>query len=296
MHTKKTIFSFLLLFTAVSACFALEPADFKRSSYALMTYSNEWVDIPAGSDPRAVSFINQYGFRQLELYNGIVWDKYYLIDGFADYALISFDSLRYGDIDFSYKTLDQYKKGSTIFLNERRLSFAKNQTCSSFLQEGGYSYRPENVFIPCKHEWALPWVQNLPWVEGKADEGIGEWIQFDIQDPNEWKDIIFDLIIDGDVTVSILNGYVHPEKQYLFYDNNRIKKATVYLDGVESFDIDFPDRVEFTEFTIPNTVKTVRLVIKEVYRGAKYNDTCITKIDVDYKTCNDPNSAKNSEL
>lgn len=295
MNTKKTIIAFSLLLFALSSCFSFDPSEFKHDEYHIMDYS-DWITISQYDNSQTISFINNYGFRQLEIDNESFWEKYYLIDGIADYMCIYFNSFQYGTIDFTYKTLEEYKKGSRVRLNEQRFSFAKNFACSSFLQEGSYSYAPDNVFIPCKADYGLPWVQNLPWVEGKADDGIGEWIQFDVQDPNEWKDIIFDLIIDGDVTVSILNGYVHPEKQYLFYDNNRIKKATVYLDGVESFDLDFPDRVEFTEFTIPKTVKTVRLVIKEVYKGKKYSDTCITKIDVDYKTCNDPNSAKNSEL
>ena len=47
-------------------------------------------------------------------------------------------------------------------------------------------------------------------------------------------------------------------------------------------DLTFNDFVEFTEFEIPAESKHVKIVIDEVYKGTKYNDTCITKIDVFY--------------
>ncbi|MBP5792794.1 MAG: hypothetical protein J6W46_04025, partial [Spirochaetaceae bacterium] len=62
----------------------------------------------------------------------------------------------------------------------------------------------------------------------------------------------------------------------------RIKKASIYVDGKKLMDLNFNDVVEFTDFEIPADSKHVKIVIDEVYKGTKFNDTCVTKIDVFY--------------
>ena len=70
----------------------------------------------------------------------------------------------------------------------------------------------------------------------------------------------------------------------------------IWIDDKRSFDINFNDYVEFTEFNVPKQTKKVRIEILEVYKGTKYNDTCITKIDVNYSFMLDPDNESNQKL
>ena len=59
--------------------------DFKRTFYEGQLYSND--DLSVENNNSISSFINNYGFRQIEIKN---YKKWYLIDGNIDYALMSF--------------------------------------------------------------------------------------------------------------------------------------------------------------------------------------------------------------
>ena len=80
--------------------------------------------------------------------------------------------------------------------------------------------------------------------------------------------------------VRILNGYVDPLKPHLFKENNRIKKALLQTDTGIKKEFEFRDEVEFTQIILPEDVKHVKLTILEVYKGTKYQDTCITSVEV----------------
>ena len=109
----------------------------------------------------------------------------------------------------------------------------------------------------------------IPWVEGVKGPGIGESIEFDMP-PSRWGWDIY-----------ILNGYVDVFKPHLFRENNRIKKARIETDTGESFIVEFNDCVEFKKIELSWKVdpKKVKITILEVYKGTKYDDTCITSID-----------------
>ncbi|MBP5752967.1 MAG: hypothetical protein J6W60_08955, partial [Treponema sp.] len=83
-----------------------------------------------------------------------------------------------------------------------------------------------------------------------------------------------------DWDIRILNGYVDPLKPHLFKENNRIKKARLETDTGIKKEFEFRDEVEFTQIILPNKVKHVKLTILDVYKGTKYQDTCITAVEV----------------
>lgn len=104
------------------------------------------------------------------------------------------------------------------------------------------------------------------WVEGKADYGINEWIEF--------KEVSQSLIIS--------NGFQYSKQ--VFMENSRVKsfevkvgnKTVCYLQlddcmGTQSFAVG--DLLSKKDKSIP-----VRLIIKEVYEGTKYKDTAISEI------------------
>ena len=77
----------------------------------------------------------------------------------------------------------------------------------------------------------------------------------------------------------ILNGYVHPDKRYLYKANRRLKKIKV-TSPESNFSIisDFEDVVHFHEIKLPEKVKTVVIEILDYYEGNKYKDLCVQMI------------------
>lgn len=135
-------------------------------------------------------------------------------------------------------------------------------------------YSPDNLFKFITYidhsESVNPY--SIPWVEGKDDYGIGEYIEFEL-DYSSYRSNDYDGWI-----IEILNGYVNPEKPHLYKQNSRIKKASVFADGKKVQDVCFNDYVELTNIKIPGNIQKVKIVIDEVYEGSKYKDTCVTGI------------------
>lgn len=133
------------------------------------------------------------------------------------------------------------------------------EDCSSYLIEGNREYKAENL-CNCK--------MATPWVEGVAGSGIGEG--FTIKKRNYNHDVPSYLLI--------MNGYISFEKPYLYKQNNRIKKIKVT--GVKSgkskildvLDTPHPQTVDISFITEP---EDIRVEIADVYRGTKYDDTCL---------------------
>lgn len=81
----------------------------------------------------------------------------------------------------------------------------------------------------------------------------------------------------------ILNGYVNPKLPYLYKENSRVKKATLIIDDTTEIEIEFDDIVEFKCIELGRPFTKARIVIYDVYKGTKYDDTCITSITVDWE-------------
>ena len=77
----------------------------------------------------------------------------------------------------------------------------------------------------------------------------------------------------------ILNGYVHPDKRYLYKANRRLKKIKI-TSPESNFSIinEFEDVVHFQEIQLPEKVKTVIIEILDYYEGNKYKDLCVQMI------------------
>lgn len=155
-----------------------------------------------------------------------------------------------------------------------------NPKASSTLKEKTTEYKAQgafNTFITNGYLSALLWnPKNIPWVEGKTDNGIGEYIEVDLTNKPALNRI-------KSINLNILGGYVDPQKPYLFMQNNRIKKLLVETDTGFSQLVDFEDVAEFTEISLPAKTKHIKLTIKEVYKGTKYSDTCISAVDIEYE-------------
>lgn len=107
---------------------------------------------------------------------------------------------------------------------------------------------------------------NAPWVEAVKGDGIGEYIHIQY-------DQIQALIIS--------NGYVHFNKPELYENNNRVKLFDVYnQDGKKIQEIELKDTPNPQIFKIAEKCQSIKLVIKEVYKGNKWEDTCLNYIKI----------------
>lgn len=105
----------------------------------------------------------------------------------------------------------------------------------------------------------------LPWVEGKAGDGIGEKLFVEFTRPKNH--------------ILILNGFVDFARLNLYKDNNRLKKAVIRsIDDGIPFEVEtsFEDVVKLHKVDFPREALKVEIEIAEVYPGLKWEDTAIT--------------------
>lgn len=130
-------------------------------------------------------------------------------------------------------------------------------SASSELEEKGILYSAKNLDNQNG---------NLPWIESVAGDGIGEYININY---NQIGAII------------ISNGYIHFNKPFLYENNNRVKVFEVYnQDGKKIQEIKLKDTSNPQVFKIAEKCKSIKLIIKEVYKGNKYNNTCVNYIKI----------------
>ena len=186
------------------------------------------------------------------------------------YDLFFIDGMNYFVSDKIY-TYNIYEL-DIAHLNGERI---KNIKASSTLTDKYHTYSPEGslaAWFTGACDWWGFFKDNIPWVEGKEDYGIGEYLEFEL-DQNVYKNNSY-----SGWTISILNGYVNPEKPHLYKENSRLKSATLIVDDKKEIKIQFNDYVEITNVKIPGEAKKIKLIIDDVYKGTKYKDTCITGI------------------
>lgn len=92
--------------------------------------------------------------------------------------------------------------------------------------------------------------------------------------------------------ICIVNGYMKNEK--VWKNNNRVKTLAFYYNDKYIFDIELedicsPQIISLEDYNIhadSGEEAVFKYVIKEVYKGDKYDDTAITGIIMDFYTPN----------
>ena len=142
-------------------------------------------------------------------------------------------------------------------------SYRKYYDCSSYLTETirgtTKEYKVENL---------CDYVVETPWVENVKGDGIGEGFTIKNGVPHE---IAYPYLL-------IMNGYISYQKPYLYKMNNRIKKIKV--SGVKSgvskvLDVLDTPHPQTVDISFIKDIEDIRVEIAEVYKGTKYDDTCI---------------------
>lgn len=103
---------------------------------------------------------------------------------------------------------------------------------------------------------------DTPWVPANNKKGVDEWIEKKIY--HETNTLIF------------INGFVKANRQDLFYANSRIKKIEIRTEkGSWEFELEDIPNPQLVQ--LPMSVKgTIKVIIKEIYQGEKYFDTCLS--------------------
>lgn len=145
--------------------------------------------------------------------------------------------------------------------NEAKIS--KIKASSILNQYSSAQFYPQNLFKVSNFD-----NNSNPWVEGKDDDGIGEFVEIE-----------FDSIININ-KFSIINGFNNPAH---FYKNNRIKTLIIESDNVKQH-ITLHNSIELNEYflTIPIHSNKIKFIIGSVYKGTHYKDTCISLINFFY--------------
>lgn len=106
---------------------------------------------------------------------------------------------------------------------------------------------------------------SIPWVEGVKGYGIGESITIVSKTPF--------------ASLRILNGFVDLERLDLYKKNSRVKTFKVVdLDNNIEYKFNLEDIVEIQRFYLSKETTSVKLIIEDVYKGDKWDDTCVTGI------------------
>jgi hypothetical protein len=103
------------------------------------------------------------------------------------------------------------------------------------------------------------------WVEGVGGSGIGEWISFS-----------FDAQVVR--SVEVYPGYGKSRETFLA--NNRLKRVTlIFSDGTKVPAL-FGDGMGWKTVNLPRAIlaSSLKIVIEEVYRGTRYDDTCVSEV------------------
>lgn len=126
------------------------------------------------------------------------------------------------------------------------------------------------------------------WVEGDTENGIGEWIFMQFSPRREHSEYLYPVGLED---FALIPGY--QKNSVIWEENNRVKSAILvfkkleYESGKEVYKytvlrLHFKDSMELQVFKISQYNQLAHdeiwLIIEDVYKGTKYNDTCISEI------------------
>ena len=148
--------------------------------------------------------------------------------------------------------------------------------CSWYCGGGNYKIKASSSLGDSyKAEFANDLSYKTAWVEGKKDEGIGEYLEYYFKNDSPR---ITEIIIS--------NGYMKSEETWK--NNNRVKKLKLYVNSVPFGILNLKDsRTDqyFEMGTLGHNKNGTDLILKfeilKVYKGSKHNDTAITEIYFD---------------
>jgi hypothetical protein len=285
MKRITTILAIIYFFYSQTTCYSQDSYSFENNEYYFRAYSN---DLRTG--PVKFTFINKQFYIEIP---ELDWDKKEMGENIKEiiqgqYSIENKDGYVYV-LCKNNKYLVLYYETTICILvdcanNDTFFGLNKN---SKNVYSYGDSHMAPTPYIGIEDGW--PWEVSsyltetlrgnevkyngvgryflqftTPWVEGKDDYGIGEWmekIQYRLTD-----EIIF------------INGYIDPNRPDLYSANSRVKEIMISVDN-ENWTYAVMDTAHPQILKLPKLVSgNIRFTIKDVYPGTKYTDTCIAGI------------------
>lgn len=172
-----------------------------------------------------------------------------------------------------YGFLEKFADWSGHYLIGSRMFYTNAEASSTLEQQGQFAYAAGNATVCARF---------CTWCEGAPGDGIGEFIELRqlYYGPGE-EVLTFN-------ELCIVNGYAENEKKW--QENNRVKRLNLYYEDVYMGTITLEDTIkpQYIDLTPLNLTvgnareATFRFEIAEVYKGTKYEDTCITGIEIGF--------------
>ncbi len=138
----------------------------------------------------------------------------------------------------------------------------KIKASSTLKPNGELRYDPENL----RSRWS-----EDAWSEGEPGPGIDSWLEITPVEPKPLWEIL------------LTPGY---QKGALFKANARPKTIRIELNDEHKFEAKIPDLAETVEIPIvgyEKPVHKIRLTIAEVYPGTRFEDLCLTALELHAK-------------
>ena len=169
--------------------------------------------------------------------------------------------------------------GDTVFFNTGISKIVSSSYLIETHQGKDIVYSPEHflskIFYNIGDDYINFWLYDSispPWVEGVKGYGVGEYLDIDFKYASD--------------EIQILNGFVDFSRKRLYRDNSRVKKILIESEDPKfAKEYELEDVVRYTSIQLPEKTEKIRITIKDVYKGDKYDDTCISSIIV-----TDPNA------
>ena len=177
------------------------------------------------------------------------------------------------------KDLKRLSLGDTVFFNTGISKIVSSSYLIETLHGKKIAYSPEyflsKIFYNVGDDYINFWLYDSispPWAEGVKGYGIDEYLDIDFKYASD--------------EIQILNGFVDFSRKHLYRDNSRIKRILIESENPKfAKEYELEDAVKYIPVRLPEKTKRIRITIKDVYKGDKYDDTCLSSILV-----TDPNA------
>jgi len=148
-----------------------------------------------------------------------------------------------------------------------------------FLDHSDYDATASSTLAPQgKHHYEVNNIkggseEGSPWAEGVEGNGVGESITLKVKRQLPLYGIL------------IRPGYWQYQDEKSWWKNNRVAALEITLNDERTFIEKIPDEIFHEPYLIrvrdyPKPVSKVKLVIKEVYPGSQFRDTCISLVQL----------------
>lgn len=166
--------------------------------------------------------------------------------------------------------VDYYKSNNAYYNSKYGTVYKASSVLIENTKNGKVFYNASNLgtaLFPkdCRESFPTWNYEQKPYAEGKSGYGIGETISISTKEAFS--------------SLTVLNGYVSVSNLSLYKKNSRVKTFVVKdLDNKVEYEVELDDVVMFQNIYFEKPTKNVTLEIKDVYKGDKWDDTCISAI------------------